>query len=349
MISQGCRLWHPLHLFLAGGLKMNKKIYSLALLKVLLDLTDENHIMSQTQICDAIEERYGFRMCRQAFRENINTLQHFGYDISTYTENRKGYYIVSRSITESEAIYLCHSFQHDPAINKEQEEHLRKRLLNLLSRPMSQEVLQTLTTNVKERKDNKFTLENLRLIAEAIRSEVKITFNYYHYNIKKERIKNSKPFEDMEPRFIIEKDGKYYLIATGGRHNSISHFRVDRICDLIISSDTITADFEYIEAYEYAMKRIYMFSGESVLVKFRCSKHVPNIYDKMIDEFDDDVQFEDIDDDWFEIITRGTVKGIQYIAQKYIDVAFVTFPQSIRNSLESVLSKSLELYQIKDI
>jgi hypothetical protein len=43
---------------------------------------------------------------------------------------------------------------------------------------------------------------------------------------------------------------------------------------------------------------------------------------------------------------RGSATGIQYIAQKYIDAAFVTFPQNIRNSLQNVLSKSLEWYQI---
>ena len=83
-----------------------------------------------------------------------------------------------------------------------------------------------------------------------------------------------------------------------------------------------------------------------MLVKLRCSKYIPNIYDKMIDEFGDDVLFDDINDDWFEVITRGSATGIQYIAQKYIDAAFVTFPQNIRNSLQNVLSKSLEWYQI---
>jgi len=46
---------------------MNKKLYSLALLKVLQDLTDEEHVLSQKDIVNEIEGRYGFRMCRQHY------------------------------------------------------------------------------------------------------------------------------------------------------------------------------------------------------------------------------------------------------------------------------------------
>ena len=242
-------------------------------------------------------------------------------------------------------MYLCHSVQHDPCVTKEQEKSIRDALLNVLSKPMSQEVLRTLSTNIRSRKDDRRTIENLGVLSEAIRAEAKISFNYYHYNIKKERIKSKKTFDGIEPRFIVEKEGKYYLITSGGRHESISHFRVDKICDILISNSTISKDFKYQEAYDYTLKHVFMFSGDPVLVKLRCSKHVPYIYDKMIDEFGDDILFEDIDDDWFEITTRGTINGIQYITQKYIDVVYISYPLNIRTSLIETLSKSLNWHR----
>ena len=89
---------------------------------------------------------------------------------------------------------------------------------------------------------------------------------------------------------------------------------------------TVSKDFKYQEAYDYTLKHVFMFSGDPVLVKLSCSKHIPNIYDKMIDEFGDDVLFDDINDDWFEVVTRGSATGIQYIAQKYIDAVYVLYP-----------------------
>ena len=62
----------------------------------------------------------------------------------------------------------------------------------------------------------------------------------------------------MEPRFIVEKEGKYYLITSGGRHESISHFRVDKICDILISNNTVSKDFKYQEAYDYTLKHVFM-------------------------------------------------------------------------------------------
>ena len=68
----------------------------------------------------------------------------------------------------------------------------------------------------------------------------------------------------------------------------------------------------------------------------------------MIDEFSDVVLFEDIDDDWFEIITRGTVNGIQYIAQKYIDAAYVLFPNELRQSIKDQITRTLDWYNQKE-
>ena len=138
------------------------------------------------------------------------------------------------------------------------------------------------------------------------------------------------------------------MITSGGRHKSISHFRVDKMCDITISNFTVSKAFKYQEAYDYALKRVFMFSGDPVLVKLRCNKHIPNIYDKMIDEFSDDVLFEDIDDDWFEIITRGTANGIQYIAQKYIDAAYVLFPNELRLSIKDQITRTLDWYNQKE-
>lgn len=117
-----------------------------------------------------------------------------------------------------------------------------------------------------------------------------------------------------------------------------------RIGFIIISNITVSKAFKYQEAYDYALKHVFMFSGDPVLVRLRCSKHIPNIYDKMIDEFGDDVHFEEINNDWFEVVTRGSVTGIQYIAQKYIDAGYVLFPNELRSSIKDQILRTLNWY-----
>lgn len=116
-------------------------------------------------------------------------------------------------------------------------------------------------------------------------------------------------------------------------------------CFSLTNTSTVSKDFKYQEAYDYTLKHVFMFSGDPVLVKLRCSKHIPNIYDKMIDEFGDDVLSDDINDDWFEVVTRGSATGIQYIAQKYIDAVYVLYPLNTRTLLIETLSKSLNWHQ----
>ena len=91
-----------------------------------------------------------------------------------------------------------------------------------------------------------------------------------------------------------------------------------------------------------------MFTGSPVLVRIRCSKHISNIYDKMIDEFGEDVIFEDIDENWFDIITRGTQTGITFFAQKYIDAAYVLFPNELRLSIKDQITRTLDWYNQKE-
>ena len=114
--------------------------------------------------------------------------------------------------------------------------------------------------------------------------------------------------------------------------------------NIVISNNTVSKDFKYQEAYDYTLKHVFMFSGNPVLVKLRCNKHIPNIYDKMINEFGDDVLFYDINDDWFEVVTRGSVTGIQYIAQKYIDAIYVVFPADLSTTLTAQMKQTLNWY-----
>ena len=114
--------------------------------------------------------------------------------------------------------------------------------------------------------------------------------------------------------------------------------------NIVISNNTVSKDFKYQEAYDYTLKHVFMFSGNPVLVKLRCNKHIPNIYDKMINEFGDDVLFYDINDDWFEVVTRGSATGIQYIAQKYIDAIYVVFPADLSTTLTAQMKQTLNWY-----
>ena len=321
----------------------NKQLHPLGVLKILMDYSDEENILTQPYILQLLRDIHHIEITRQTFYHSVSLLKDFGFDIETYNDNHHGYCLRKRPFSPEEALFLCHAIEGSSLLSQSEKEAVKEAFLRMLSKPMSQEVLHTLNTHSLGKKNNDI-LANLRALSRAILQEHKISFSYYHYNINKERVLNPKPFENMEPRFLVNKDSKYYLVTSGGRHNTIAHYRVDRMASISITNEAIRDDFRYKDAYEYAYHSLFMFSGTPVLTRIRCSKHIPNVYDKMLDEFGADVTFEDYDNDWFDIVTRVVPDGMRILAQKYIDAFYVVSPDYLREEVKKNISISLQWY-----
>ena len=75
----------------------------LYVLNVLKKYSDEQHKMSISEIKSKIKEIYEMELDPRTIRRYINLLQQkFGYDISTYNDNKKGYYISNDPETDFE-------------------------------------------------------------------------------------------------------------------------------------------------------------------------------------------------------------------------------------------------------
>ena len=75
----------------------------LYILNVLKKYTDEEHMLSATEIQDKIKEIYDVDIDPRTIRRNINLLKlKLDYDISTREENGKGYYINRNPDTDFE-------------------------------------------------------------------------------------------------------------------------------------------------------------------------------------------------------------------------------------------------------
>ena len=66
-----------------------KKYSTLALLKVLEEYTDQDHILSLRQLQDRIESRSGLKLDRRTIYSNLEILEQNGYVISKFDDNWK--------------------------------------------------------------------------------------------------------------------------------------------------------------------------------------------------------------------------------------------------------------------
>jgi len=73
------------------------------ILNVLKKYSDEEHKLKAAEIVRKVEEMYDVEIDPRTVRRNINLLKYkLNYDISTYEENRKGYYITRDPDTDFE-------------------------------------------------------------------------------------------------------------------------------------------------------------------------------------------------------------------------------------------------------
>lgn len=85
------------------------------LYKILEKYSDEEHILSMSDITGYFMQDYGMKIDRRAVYGAADTLIELGYDISVYKENGKGYYLRSRLFEPSEVrlmtdvVYSMHS------------------------------------------------------------------------------------------------------------------------------------------------------------------------------------------------------------------------------------------------
>ena len=85
---------------------MEKEAYLFAIYEILQSETDENNPLSASRIIQILEDRHNITIGIKKFYKAIRVLSGL-FKISTYTENRKGYYLISRQIRSTSPLPCC--------------------------------------------------------------------------------------------------------------------------------------------------------------------------------------------------------------------------------------------------
>jgi predicted DNA-binding transcriptional regulator YafY len=328
---------------------MDKKKFPFALLAILQEESDEDHILSSSDLIERMKERFDMEAERRSIYANIRLLKEEGFAISSFEENNRGYYMKGRSLSaapfaKSEILLLCNAIHASHFIDEKESETLINKLLTMLSTYQKEEFREQVYLPNAAKTDNTSLMRNIDLISEACHTRHQIAFCYLHYNAKKELIRNDQRYI-LSPHYIVFHDERPYVIATG-RHPGISHYRIDRITNLVIRDEKCEplAEADKQEAYAYARDRLFMFAGEPVYVRYICENRIMNA---MIDLFGRDVRTTSLegDPDHFAMVIRTTPAGAVFLAQQYMDAIELVEPADIRQQVIASLSAALKRYQ----
>ena len=319
---------------------MDRKAYIIALYNILCEKSDPDHPLSESQIRHYLETEYDIKCGIKKFYNGIHALETC-FDISTYNENRKGYYLIERKLDKSEVLHLCHTVHATNSLTPYQIRDLEDRLLSLLSRTQRKQFRESVYLDNPKNSGSCEWLYNMDLLSEAIQKRRWIQFNYMHYNYEMNLIHRGDPYL-REPRFIVFDRMHSYLIATDTRHDGASHFRIDRISDLKILNKCVSDGFDKSEAYDYASSKMFMFSGDSIRAEFLC-KYTESIFDILIDEFGKDIKFTQLknDPEHFKMTVCASYSGLVIFSQKYTDIMYPIFPRKLVADVTQRLSDTV--------
>ena len=125
--------------------------------------------------------------------------------------------------------------QSSRLITLKKSEELIQKLSSLTSVAQAKQLRRQVFVSGRAKSLNESVYYNVDMIHSAINDERKITFQYFDYDLQKNRIyrKNGGLYK-VSPLAMSWSDDKYYLIAHCDEHSQIRHYRVDRICNVSV-------------------------------------------------------------------------------------------------------------------
>lgn len=320
----------------------DKKTSVLALLKILEEHTDEEHILSQPDLLNLLETIYGVELERRTLYKNIEMLQDFGFDISTFAENGKGYYLRDRQFEKSQIYILCNAIHASNFIPSSSSKELINKLLSTQSKHIKNEFKSTIYVENNKKKDNKEFFLNVEIIADAIKNKQTISFNYTKYDFDKKLVNRRPEPYNVSPYYLVYDDEKTYLVAKSPNHDDFTHFRVDRMKNIKITDDRYIKLAKNQDPYEYAANKIFMYNGEEERISIKCKN---NILDNIIDTFGTSVRIEQCDDEHFIAYVKSTERGMYVLALHYLDSLEVLEPKKLRNDIKNAIKDAERKYK----
>ena len=151
----------------------------LYILNVLKKYTDENHILTATELQRKIKEIYDVDIDTRTIRRNINLLKYkLEYDISNRDENKVGYYITKNPDTDFEAGEIraiidnfCYASYIVPSVSKS----IIAKCKNLQNIYENQKLTDYKIYTKDNKTDNMEVIKNIEDISNAINNLSKIT------------------------------------------------------------------------------------------------------------------------------------------------------------------------------
>ena len=324
----------------------NKKLSIIYILEILKEYSDEKHPLTQNDILKHLYNIYGMECERKSVGANLDNLIEAGYDIVKCDGG--GCYLGERDFEDSEISFLIDAVFSSRAINGENAKKLAKKISANSSLFNRKKYKYIYKSDEISRTSNKQLFYTIDILNEAIEQKKQIELSYDRpYFTKENKEKQNQKRYVINPYFLVNNQGRYYLVCNYNHFDNISNYKLEQIKNVKIL-ETDAKPITQIKGFEngfdiakYANENIYMFSAESV-----------NATLKLLDEYSVSIIL-----DWFgnsaiiynqngEIFAdiKTNEKAIVYWGLQYGEHVELISPRPIREKIKIAIENMAKRY-----
>lgn len=267
----------------------DQKLRTLYLMEILLERTDEEHMLNASELCAILEQEYGIRTDRRTIYTEMEILDKYGLDIQQKKGKKPGYYIGARDFELPELKLLVDAVQSSKFITEKKSKELIQKLEKLCCKTDAAMLSKYVFIVNRPKTENETVYYNVDYIHNAIYENKEITFQYAEWTVKKElKLKKNGAFYVVSPWALTWDDENYYLVAYDAEAGIIKHYRVDKMQHTaILKTDRKGEEsFKNFDLAAFAKKTFGMYGGVDTDVTLECKNELAGV---MIDHFGHDV------------------------------------------------------------
>lgn len=316
---------------------LTNRANTICIYKVLFEHSDECHPLSINEIITYLKCEYSLSVDRRTVYSSIDTLKKLDYDISTYDENKHGYYLRTRVLNIADVRLICDALYSLYSVSNKQTEELVERLQSVLSEHSRQYFKHLTSISVPRKTDNSAVFKSIGSIDQAISKQVKISFIYMQYGLDKKLHPRRNDLYIVSPYSMVCENGNYYLLCVKDGKSGLSHYRIDLMKDVRILTTKVASR---VSAFDIASakKAVYAFAGKPEEIILRCHNRMIS---GLIDRFGIEPKIHKLDDSHFIAKIKAVPQGILFWTMQYLSDVEILEPVSLRQQAIEMIQSNL--------
>ena len=194
--------------------------------QILFDNTDEDHYITIAEIINILKDKYHIVAYRTTVKTDIDMLIEARVNIEFIKSSQNRYHIVRRDFDLAEIKILIDAVESSKFISKTKTEELSGKLCRLAGPYECNNLIRNIDVEQRIKAENQDMKDIIETINLAINLDKKIMFQYFSYNMKKEKkLRHNGEQYILSPYKLVWNGDYYYVVGFSEKHQCITNFR----------------------------------------------------------------------------------------------------------------------------